>query len=195
LFFDYHRLYGIPIKIARIFNTYGPRMMENDGRVVSNFIVQALRGEALTIYGTGTQTRSFCYVDDLVEGLVRLMNSGEPITGPCNLGNPEEITVAEAARLVIALTGSKSPLRFTSLPADDPKRRRPSIEKAMQLLGWRPHVSLESGLKSTIAYFSLKVVAQESPQIAPIEYAAVSGRKKTAASSADDVIALARSFT
>jgi UDP-glucuronate decarboxylase len=195
LFFDYHRLYGIPIKVARIFNTYGPRMVENDGRVVSNFIVQALRGQPLTIYGTGTQTRSFCYADDLVEGLVRLMDSGDVITGPCNLGNPKEITVGEAARLVIALTGSKSPLRFMPLPEDDPKRRRPAIEKAVRLLGWRPRVSFESGLKSTIAYFSLKILAPETPQIAPIEYAAVSGRKKSAAASADDVVGLARSFT
>jgi UDP-glucuronate decarboxylase len=169
--------------------------VENDGRVVSNFIVQALRGQPLTIYGTGTQTRSFCYVDDLVGGLIRLMDSSNEVTGPCNLGNPEEITVREAARLVIALAESKSTLRFMPLPQDDPKRRRPSIEKAEQLLGWRPRVSFESGLKFTIAYFNLNVVAEGTPQIAAVEYAAASGRKRTAVAPADGVIGLARAFT
>ena len=153
LFFDYHRQVGLRIKVARIFNTYGPRMHPNDGRVVSNFIVQALLGEPLTLYGDGSQTRSFCYVDDLIEGMVRLMNTPDTVTGPVNLGNPEEFTVAELARLVLALTGSKSPLRHLPLPPDDPVRRRPDIERARRTLDWAPRTPLDEGLSRTIEYF------------------------------------------
>jgi UDP-glucuronate decarboxylase len=157
LFFDYHRQYGVEIKVARIFNTYGPRMLENDGRVVSNFVVQALRGEPITLYGDGSQTRSLCYVDDLVDGLERLMTSGSRITGPCNLGNDRETTVREIAALVLKMTGSKSRLVRRPLPQDDPKRRQPVIDRAFDLLGWRPSVALEKGLQRTIDYFALKL--------------------------------------
>ncbi|RMD47541.1 MAG: NAD-dependent epimerase/dehydratase family protein [Alphaproteobacteria bacterium] len=153
LFFDYHRQHGLDIKVARIFNTYGPRMHPSDGRVVSNFIVQALRGEPITIYGDGSQTRSFCYVDDLIEGLIRLMESAEGFTGPVNLGNPVEFTIRELAETVIHLTGSSSPLVFRPLPTDDPMQRRPDIGLARRELGWEPSVPLEEGLKRTIAYF------------------------------------------
>jgi UDP-glucuronate decarboxylase len=153
LFFDYRRQHGLSIKIARIFNTYGPRMHPNDGRVVSNFIVQALRNEPITIYGDGTQTRSFCYVDDLIEGFVRLMNSDYDITGPMNLGNPVEFSMIELAERVKELTGSRSDLVRKPLPIDDPKQRRPDIALAREELGWEPSVKLESGLKSTISYF------------------------------------------
>jgi UDP-glucuronate decarboxylase len=153
LFFDYHRQHRLQIKVARIFNTYGPRMHPNDGRVVSNFIVQALKGDPITVYGEGQQTRSFCYVDDLVEGLIRLMNSPEAVTGPVNLGNPGEFTIRELADEVIALTGSKSSLKFLPLPQDDPKQRRPDITKADATLGWKPRVALRDGLVRTIAYF------------------------------------------
>ncbi len=149
---SYARQYGVETRIARIFNTYGPRMHENDGRVVSNFVLQALRGAAITVYGTGDQTRSFCYVDDLVEALIRLMNHPDD-PGPVNLGNPEEFSMRELADQVIALTGSSSPLQFEPLPTDDPVRRRPDIEKAQQLLGWRPTVPLDDGLRRTITYF------------------------------------------
>src|SRR5207248_9359864 len=159
LFSDYRRLFGLDIKIARIFNTYGPRMLKDDGRVVSNFIVQALRNEPITIYGDGTQTRSFCYVDDMVEGLELLMESAGYITGPCNLGNPNEITMGEIARMILKLTGSRTNLIHLPLPQDDPKRRRPIILKAQELLGWRPIVPLKEGLRSTIDYFSLRVSA------------------------------------
>jgi len=153
LFFDYYRQNAVDIRVIRIFNTYGPRMHFNDGRVVSNFIVQALRGEDLTLYGDGSQTRSFCYVDDLIEGMLRMMNQSEEI-GPVNLGNPEEFTVLELAELVIKLTGSRSKLTFRPLPQDDPARRRPDISKAKAVLGgWTPKVALEDGLKETIAYF------------------------------------------
>lgn len=151
LFFDYHRQYGLPIKVARIFNTYGPRMHPNDGRVVSNFIVQALKGDPITIYGDGSQTRSFCYVDDLIEGILRLMNSG--LTGPMNLGNPTEFSILQLAQLVLELTGSPSKLIFKSLPSDDPKQRRPNIELALQSLKWQPKVALKEGLLKTIDYF------------------------------------------
>jgi UDP-glucuronate decarboxylase len=161
LFADYHRLYGLQIKVARIFNTYGPRMIENDGRVVSNFIVQALRNEPITVYGSGGQTRSFCYVDDLLDGLELLMESPGDIIGPCNLGNPHEITIGEIARLIVKRTESKSALDYRPLPQDDPKRRRPVINRATRLLGWRPRVPLEDGLRATIAYFSLTVRAPE----------------------------------
>ena len=153
LFFDYWRQYQVPIKVARIFNTYGPRMHPNDGRVVSNFIVQALRGEPITIYGDGSQTRSFCYVDDLIDGLVRLMNAPTSVTGPINLGNPNELQVGELARRVVALTGSKSTIEFRPLPQDDPRQRKPDTKLAQQVLDWTPKVELEEGLKRTIAYF------------------------------------------
>ncbi|MCX7140584.1 MAG: SDR family oxidoreductase [Proteobacteria bacterium] len=153
LFFDYHRQYKLRIKVARIFNTYGPRMHPNDGRVVSNFIVQALKGEPITIYGEGKQTRSFCYVDDLVDGLVRLMDSADDFTGPVNLGNPGEFTILELAQKIIAMTGSKSQLVYRPLPADDPTQRKPDIELAKRVLDWTPGVALEDGLKKAIAYF------------------------------------------
>jgi len=153
LFFDYHRQHNLDIKVARIFNTYGPRMHPNDGRVVSNFIVQALKGEDLTIFGDGRQTRSFCYVDDLIEGLLRLMDSAPGVTGPINLGNPSEFTMLELAERVLQLTRSTSKLAFKPLPSDDPRQRQPDIRLAQQALGWKPTVSLEDGLKETISYF------------------------------------------
>lgn len=153
LFFDYRRQHDLQIKVARIFNTYGPRMHPNDGRVVSNFVVQALRGQPITIFGDGKQTRSFCYVEDLVDGLMRLMASPQEVTGPINLGNPGEFTMLELAELVIKLTGSKSELKFLPLPQDDPKQRRPVIDKAAALLDWRPTTPLAEGLGRTIAYF------------------------------------------
>ena len=153
LFFDYHRQYGLNIKVARIFNTYGPRMHPNDGRVVSNFIVQALRGDPITIYGDGKQTRSFCFVSDLVEGLRRLMDSPEEVTGPINLGNPGEFTMIELAEAVIRLTGSGSRMVFRPAPVDDPRQRQPDITKARGKLGWEPTIPLEQGLVHTIAYF------------------------------------------
>ncbi len=160
LFFEYHRRYGIDVRIVRIFNTYGPRMHPNDGRVVSNFIVQALRGEDITVYGDGQQTRSFCYVDDLVEAIVRLMDHPEPIPEPFNAGNPTEFTVAELARKVIELTGSRSRVVFHPLPADDPKQRKPDISKIAERLGWQPAVELEAGLKKTIAFFKERISEQ-----------------------------------
>jgi UDP-glucuronate decarboxylase len=153
LFFDYFRQHKLKIKVARIFNTYGPRMHLNDGRVVSNFIVQALRGKPLTIFGDGTQTRSFCYVDDLIKGLVRLMDSIDDVTGPLNLGKPGEFTILELAKKVIELSNSRSEIIFEPLPADDPRQRRPDITLAREVLGWEPKVELEEGLKKTIAYF------------------------------------------
>lgn len=153
LFFDYHRQHKLRIKVARIFNTYGPRMHPNDGRVVSNFIVQALKGEDITLYGDGSQTRSFCYVDDLVRGLIGLMNTGDDVTGPINIGNPGEFTIRQLAEQVIDLTGSKSQLVFRPLPQDDPKQRQPNITKAREILGWEPTVQLRDGLSRTIAYF------------------------------------------
>lgn len=153
LFFDYWRQHRLAIKVARIFNTYGPRMHPNDGRVVSNFIVQALRGDAITIYGDGSQTRSFCYVTDLIRGLISLMDTAEEVTGPINLGNPVEFTMLELAQLVLELTRSKSKLIFKPLPSDDPKQRQPNIELAKSALKWEPSVSLQDGLKETIAYF------------------------------------------
>jgi UDP-glucuronate decarboxylase len=157
LFFDYRRQHDLQIKVARIFNTYGPRMHHADGRVVSNFIVQALLGEDITIYGDGSQTRSFCYVDDLVEGFIRLMDTDDAVTGPVNLGNPGEFTIRELAEKVIAMTGSKSKLIFLDLPADDPKQRRPDIAKAAELLDWQPAIALEQGLERTIAYFEQRL--------------------------------------
>jgi UDP-glucuronate decarboxylase len=153
LFFDYHRHHRLRIKVARIFNTYDPRMHPNDGRVVSNFIVQALKGELNTIYGAGLQTRSFAYVDDLVDGLIRLMNTGDNVTGPINLGNPGESTIRELADLVIEMTGSSSRIEHRPLPQDDPEQRQPNIAKARADLGCAPTVSLQEGLGRTIAYF------------------------------------------
>jgi UDP-glucuronate decarboxylase len=153
LFFDYHRQHGLEIKVARIFNTYGPRMHPADGRVVSNFIMQALRGEPITIYGDGGQTRSFCYVDDLIEGLIRLMESPPDMMGPINLGNPVEFTMRELAELVLAQTDSLSPLEMKPLPEDDPRQRQPDITLAREQLGWEPTICLREGLKSTISYF------------------------------------------
>ena len=153
LFFDYHRQHLLEIKVMRIFNTYGPRMHPQDGRVVSNFIVQALKGENITIYGSGQQTRSFCYVDDLIDGMVRFMDSPAEFTGPVNIGNPVEFTMLELAENVLRLVGGKSQLTFHPLPADDPKQRQPQIDLAKSALGWEPKVRLEDGLKETIAYF------------------------------------------
>lgn len=153
LFFDYHRQHRLRIKVARIFNTYGPRMHPNDGRVVSNFIVQALQGQPITIYGDGSQTRSFCYVDDLIEAFIRLMNTDDDFTGPVNTGNPGEFTILQLAETVLELTGSKSELVFKSLPQDDPKQRRPDITLAKEKLGWEPKISLREGLIPTITYF------------------------------------------
>ena len=153
LFFDYHRQHGLKIKVARIFNTYGPRMHPNDGRVVSNFIVQALRSKPLAVYGDGSQTRSFCYVDDLLEGLIRLMNSPDDLTGPVNLGNPVEFTILELAELILEFTRSKSRILYEALPQDDPRQRKPDIRLAQNSLRWEPTVPLEEGLKRTIDYF------------------------------------------
>lgn len=157
LFFDYHRQHAVQIKVARIFNTYGPRMHPNDGRVVSNFIVQALRGEEITLYGDGEQTRSFCYVDDLVAGFMALMDTGPDITGPINLGNPGEFTMRELAEKIIALTGSSSGIVHRPLPSDDPRQRRPDITKAAEVLGWKPTIALDQGLAKTIAYFEQRL--------------------------------------
>ncbi|CAN7633398.1 SDR family oxidoreductase [Pararhizobium sp. LjRoot235] len=153
LFFDYWRQHKLPIKVMRIFNTYGPRMRLDDGRVVSNFIVQALKGLPITVYGDGLQTRSFCYVDDLIDAMLRLMATPEDITGPINVGNPEEFTMRQLAELIVQLTGSKSTIVTMPLPQDDPKQRRPDIQVAKQILGWKPHVSVSDGLAETIKYF------------------------------------------
>ena len=153
LFSDYHRMHGLEIKIMRIFNTYGPNMHPKDGRVVSNFIMQAIRGEDITVYGDGSQTRSFCYVDDLIEGMVRLMDSRAEFTGPVNIGNPGEFTIKELAEIVIRLTGSSSKIVYEPLPSDDPMQRKPVIELAKKDLDWEPHIALEEGLKKTIDYF------------------------------------------
>lgn len=167
LFFDYQREYGIDIKVARLFNTYGPNMDADDGRVVSNFIIQALKGEPITIYGDGSQTRSFCYVDDLLEGIIRVMNTAEGVGGPFNLGNPVEFTVGELADLVIELTGSKSTITHMKLPPDDPCRRRPDITSTQARIDWQPKVPLRDGLEKTIAYFEGKLQGQsKAPVIA-----------------------------
>jgi UDP-glucuronate decarboxylase len=162
LFFDYHRMNNVDIRIARIFNTYGPHMHPDDGRVVSNFIVQALKQKDITVYGKGNQTRSFCYVDDLVDGLIRLMNT-ENFTGPVNLGNPAEFTIKELAQKIITLTGSKSKLVYKPLPDDDPKQRQPDITLAKKKLKWKPKVSLEAGLRKTIDYFRKEIEAYDNP--------------------------------
>lgn len=153
LFFDYHRQHNLRIKVARIFNTYGPRMHPNDGRVVSTFIVQALRGKPLTVYGNGSQTRSFCYVDDIVEGIILLMKSPDGVTGPINLGNPEEYTILELAEMIIEMTNSKSEIHFMPLPEDDPVRRKPDITRAKEILSWEPKIDIREGLSRTISYF------------------------------------------
>jgi UDP-glucuronate decarboxylase len=153
LFFDYWRQHHLRVKVARIFNTYGPRMHPQDGRVVSNFILQALKGEDITIYGDGTQTRSFCFASDLIEGFVRLMNTPDDFTGPVNLGNPGEFSMLELAEKIIEVTGSKSKIQHLPLPADDPKQRRPDISLAQERLGWEPTIPLEEGLKKTVTYF------------------------------------------
>jgi len=169
LFFDYHRQHKVRIKIARIFNTYGPRMHPNDGRVVSNFIVQALKGENLTVYGDGSQTRSFCYVDDMIDGLIKLMNTPDDFTGPVNLGNPNEISILELAQMVIKLVNSKSKIIFKPLLEDDPKRRKPDITLAKEKLGWEPTVPLNQGLKKTIQYFQ-HFLSQQRRQISHRKY-------------------------
>ena len=165
LFFDYWRQHRLAIKVARIFNTYGPRMHPNDGRVVSNFIVQALRGQDITIYGDGSQTRSFCYVDDLIDGLVRLMATPDSVTGPINIGNPDEFSMLELASMVIEITGSRSRIVHRALPADDPKQRRPDISKANDLLSWAPAIPLRVGLKRTIEYFDQLLVEQNAGSV------------------------------
>lgn len=176
IFFDYHRLYGVEIKVARIFNTYGPFMNENDGRVVSNFIAQALRGEPITLNGDGSQTRSFCYVDDLIEGIVRLMRSDRSFTGPVNLGNPAEITVLELAKLVISITGSSSRVVRRPMPVDDPTRRCPDIGLAHSRLDWQPVVPLHEGLRRTAAWFEQRFSNEEKTSFAPPrELAAAAG--------------------
>jgi len=169
LMMDYHRQNRVDIRIARIFNTYGPRMAINDGRVVSNFIVQALSGREITIYGEGQQTRSFCYVADLVEGLIRLMNAPE-VHQPVNLGNPEEYTILELAQKTLGLIATPATLVYRPLPADDPGRRRPDITRARELLGWQPTVSLETGLKETIPYFAEKLKQENQPVVATLNY-------------------------
>jgi UDP-glucuronate decarboxylase len=166
LFFDYHRQHKLRIKVARIFNTYGPRMHPNDGRVVSNFVVQALRNNDITVYGDGMQTRSFCYVDDLVEGLIRLMETSDEVVGPVNLGNPTEFTIRELAEIVIDITGSAAKIVHRPLPADDPKQRRPDISKAQELLDWRPTVALRQGLAKTAAYFEQLLAGEEITAVA-----------------------------
>ena len=161
LFFDYHRQHGLPIKIARIFNTYGPRMHPNDGRVVSNFILQALRGDDITVYGDGSQTRSFCFVDDLVEGLIALMATPKDITGPINLGNPHELSIKALAEHIIEKLGSSSSIIFRDLPTDDPKQRRPDIDLAKKTLNWAPQISFDAGIDKTIAYFQDGILKEE----------------------------------
>jgi UDP-glucuronate decarboxylase len=163
LFFDYHRQHKLNIRVARIFNTYGPRMHPNDGRVVSNFVIQALKGEPITVFGDGKQTRAFCYVDDLIEGFIRLMAAPNDVSGPINLGNPHEFTIAELAELVIDLTGAKSKVVYRPLPVDDPMQRCPDISKARALLGWEPKVPLREGLQLTIAYFDALLRGKTSP--------------------------------
>jgi UDP-glucuronate decarboxylase len=162
LFFDYHRQHELRIKVARIFNTYGPRMHPNDGRVVSNFIVQALKGQPITVYGDGSQTRSFCYVDDMVDALVRLMQAPDDFTGPVNLGNPAEFTILDLAKKVLALTGSRSTIGYAALPSDDPLQRQPDIALARAKLGWRPEITLDEGLRRTVEYFDRSLAANDA---------------------------------
>lgn len=167
LFFDYHRQHDLRIRVMRIFNTYGPKMQANDGRVISNFIVQALLGNDITIYGNGSQTRSFCYVDDLIDGMIRMMNAPDDVTGPVNVGNPDEVTIRDLAKLVIELTGSRSRTVFRPLPENDPLQRRPDITRARTELGWEPTVTLEEGLKRTVSWF--EPLAAKRPVHAPQE--------------------------
>jgi UDP-glucuronate decarboxylase len=162
LLFDEWRTHDLPIKVARIFNTYGPRMQENDGRIVSNFVIQALTGQPMTVYGNGRQTRSFCYIDDMIDGLVRLMESAPSVTGPINLGNPEELTVIDVARRVAAMVGVEPDIAFRPLPLDDPRRRRPNISRARAILGWKPTTSFQTGLARTIGYFRAKLARERS---------------------------------
>lgn len=164
LFFDYHRQHQLPIKVMRIFNTYGPRMHPNDGRVVSNFVIQALLGNDITVFGDGQQTRSFCYVDDLIDGMMRLMGTGPEVTGPINIGNPDEFTILQLAEAVTDMVGTKSKVRHDPLPADDPKQRKPNIDKARDVLGWEPKIKLREGLEKTIAYFDELI--RENPDFA-----------------------------
>ena len=166
LFFDYRRQHNMPIKVVRIFNTYGPRMHPHDGRVVSNFIVQALKDENITIYGDGSQTRSFCYVDDLVEAMLRMMDTPGDVTGPINIGNPNEFTIRELAEIVIELTGTKGKIHFEPLPSDDPRQRQPDIAKAKEVLGWEPKTQLRDGLVKTIAYFDRLLLEDAMPTLA-----------------------------
>ena len=166
LFFDYRRQHNLAIKVVRIFNTYGPRMHPNDGRVVSNFIVQALKGENITIFGDGGQTRSFCYVNDLIEAMLRMMDTPDDVTGPVNIGNPAEFTIRELAELVIRLTGAKAKIDFKPLPSDDPRQRQPDIEKARKVLSWEPKIQLEEGLTNTIAYFDRLLSEKALPGLA-----------------------------
>ena len=175
LFFDYRRQHRLPIKVARIFNTYGPGMHPNDGRVVSNFIIQALRNEDITIYGTGNQTRSFCYVSDLVDGLIRLMQTADEVTGPVNLGNPVEFTIRQLAETVISLTGSSSKIAYRPLPEDDPRQRCPDISLAQNLLGWAPRVQLRDGLMKTIEYFERLLRSDPNDERLPIRSAKAGG--------------------
>ena len=168
LFFDYLRQHRTRIKVARIFNTYGPRMHPNDGRVVSNFIIQALRGEDITLFGNGNQTRAFCYVDDLIDGLVRLMATGDDVTGPINIGNPHEISVSELANRIIHLTGSSSRIVHRDLPQDDPLQRCPDITRAQQILGWEPYVDLDDGLSRTVAYFTRMLAERAGSEVAAL---------------------------
>lgn len=163
LFFDYYRQHGLRIRVARIFNTYGPRMHPDDGRVVSNFIMQALKGEPITLFGDGTQTRAFCYVDDLIDGFVRLMDAPDALTGPVNLGNPQELSIGSLAEKIVAMTGSKSKIILKPLPQDDPKQRCPDIALARSALGWEPVVPLETGLSRTIAYFEAQIKSGHEP--------------------------------
>ena len=178
LFFDYHRQHGLTVKVARIFNTYGPRMHPDDGRVVSNFIVQALQNRDITVYGDGSHTRSFCYVDDLVDGLMRLMRTADGITGPVNLGNPGEFAMRELAEIVIDLTGSSSRIIHMQLPVDDPKQRRPDISKANELLGWKPTVPLREGLLKTIDYFERLFKEDVATTVRPLLHRGVAPRRK-----------------
>jgi UDP-glucuronate decarboxylase len=168
LFFDYYRQHGLRIKVARIFNTYGPRMHPNDGRVVSNFIIQALKSKPITLFGDGSQTRAFCYVDDLIEGFLRLMASDDSLTGPVNLGNPVEMSVADLAHRIVGLTGARSKIEYRPLPMDDPTQRCPDISQARAVLGWEPQVALDAGLKRTIAYFDRLLSGSEPSAGAPL---------------------------
>jgi UDP-glucuronate decarboxylase len=174
LFFDYRRQHNLPIKVVRIFNTYGPRMNPNDGRVVSNFIVQALQGHEITLYGDGAQTRSFCYVDDLIEAIVRMMGTSSDVTGPINIGNPHEFTIRELAELVIEMTGTKSKIRFEPLPSDDPRQRQPNISMAKSILNWEPKTQLREGLTKTIAYFDNILRREGSHREESVDFPAVS---------------------